>query len=382
MKRLAAIGFVAVAGFLTIPLAAQRPAAAPLEIRALSAKPELVSGGDVLVEVAGPATLTAKNVTVRLNGKDVTAAFKPAAESKALVGLLTSLPVGSNAVQASMGGSKAAAQLTIVNHPIAGPVISGPHQTPFVCETQATGLGAPLDADCSATTKVDYFYHSSAPPAAGAGQTNQGDLAAADNANGFGGGAAANPFKPLDPNAPRPADIAMTTTTEGKTVPYIVRREMGTINRAVYSIAFLHEPGTPLPSPWAAGTWNGRLVYTFGGGVAAGYHQGRTIGGLNGNRGNLEDGQLGDYPVAKGYALAGGSLNVFGTHANDVVSAETMMMVKEHFIEEFGVPRYTIGSGRSGGSMQQHMIANDYPGLLDAIVPTASFADTLTYQMS
>src|SRR5678815_4806226 len=86
-----------------------------------------------------------------------------------------------------------------------------------------------------------------------------------------------------------------TTTTDGKTVPYIVRREMGTINRAIYSIAFLHEPGTPLPSPWTtAGAWNGRLVYTFGGGVAAGYHQGRTIGGLNGARGNLEDGQLGD----------------------------------------------------------------------------------------
>src|SRR5258706_8263459 len=198
----------------------------------------------------------------------------------------------------------------------------------------------------------------------------------------LGGGGPPTPDRPPNPNAPPPADIAMTTTTEGKTVPYIVRREMGTINRAVYSIAFLHEPGTPLPSPWAAGTWNGRLVYTFGGGVAAGYHQGRTIGGLNGNRGNLEDGQLGDYPVAKGYALAGGSLNVFGTHANDVVSAETMMMVKEHFIEEFGVPRYTIGSGRSGGSMQQHMIANDYPGLLDAIVPTASFADTLTFQTS
>lgn len=380
MKRLAAIGLVAVAGVWTIPLAAQRPTPVPLEIRALSAKPELVSGGDVLVQVAGPANLTAKNLTVRLNGKDVTASFKPAAKSKALVGLLTDLQVGSNAVQASMRGSKTTAQLTIVNHPIAGPVIYSPHQTPFVCETQAHGLGAPLDADCSVNTKVEYFYRSTATPAAGAGQNNQGDLAAADNANGFGGGAAANPFKPLDPNAPRPGDIAMTTTTEGKTVPYIVRREMGTINRAVYSIAFLHEPGTPLPSPWAAGTWNGRLVYTFGGGVAAGYHQGRTVGGLNGNRGNLEDGQLGDYPLAKGYALAGGSLNVFGTHANDVVSAETMMMVKEHLIEEFGVPRYTIGSGRSGGSMQQHMIGNNYPGLLDAIVPTASFADTLTFQ--
>src|SRR6202007_726069 len=36
--------------------------------------------------------------------------------------------------------------------------------------------------------------------------------------------------------------------------------------------------------------------------------------------------------------------------------------------------------GRSGGSMQQHMIANNYPGLLDAIVPTASFADVITFQ--
>ena len=166
MKHLAAIGFVAAAGWLTIPLAAQRPTAAPLEIRALSAKPELVSGGDVLVQIAGPANLTAKNVTVRLNGKDVTASFKPAAGSNAVVGLLTDLHVGSNAVEASMRGSKATAQLTVVNHPISGPVLYSPHQTPFICETQAVGLGAPLDADCSATTKVDYFYRSIAPPAA------------------------------------------------------------------------------------------------------------------------------------------------------------------------------------------------------------------------
>ena len=390
MKRVAAIGLVALAAVLAIPVAAQQktegPAAAnaagtALEIRALSTRAEFVSGGDILLQIVGPANLTAKNLTVRANGKDVSAAFKPAPD-KTLVGLVTGLNVGSTAIQASMRGSKATAQLTVVNHPVTGPVLYSPHQTPFICETQASGLGEPLDADCSAATKVDYFYRSTsvAPP-----REAQGDLAAADNANGFGGGRgnAANPFKPLDPNGPRPSDIAMTTTTEGKTVPYIVRREMGTINRAVYSIAFLHEPGTPLPSPWTAGTaWNGRLVYTFGGGVAAGYHQGRTIGGLNGNRGNLEDGQYGDFPVAKGFALAGSSLNVFGTYANDVVSAETMMMVKEHFVEAFGPIKWTIGSGRSGGSMQQHLIANNYPGLLDAIVPTASFADTITFQQS
>lgn len=380
MKRFAAIGLVVAVGAITIPLAAQQKTASTLEIRALSARPELVSGGDVLLQIDGPPNLTPKNLTVRVNGKDVSSAFKPATGGKALVGLVTGLNVGSNPIQASMRGSKATAQLTVVNHPVTGPVLYSPHQTPFICETQASGLGAPLDADCSANTKVEYFYRSTSVAAPG---DNPGDLAAADNANGFGGNRAPNPFKPLDPNGPRPTDVAMTTTTEGKTVPYIVRREMGTINRAVYSIAFLHEPGTPLPSPWTTGaTWNGRLVYTFGGGVAAGYHQGRTIGGLNGNRGNLEDGQLGDYPLAKGYAVAGSSLNVFGTHANDVVSAESMMMVKEHFIEEFGPIKWTIGSGRSGGSMQQHMIANNYPGLLDAIVPTASFADTLTFQTS
>src|SRR3989441_1644324 len=55
------------------------------------------------------------------------------------------------------------------------------------------------------------------------------------------------------------------------------------------------------------------------------------------------------------------------------------MMVKEHFIEQYGVPRYTIGSGRSGGSMQQHLIANNDPGLLDGLIPTASFADTFAF---
>ena len=167
MKRVAAIGLVAVAGALTIPVAAQQKALPPLEIRALSTRPEFVSGGDVLLQIAGPANLTSKNLTVRLNGKDVSAAFKPApppapsaVEGKTLVGLVTGLNVGSNSLQASMRGSKATAQLTVVNHPVTGPVLYSPHQMPFICETQASGLGEPLDAECSATTKVEYFYRS------------------------------------------------------------------------------------------------------------------------------------------------------------------------------------------------------------------------------
>ena len=362
-------------GMLMASVTAQQPGDAPLEIATVSAKAEFVSGGDVLLQVTGPANLTARNLTVRLNGENVSRSFRSAADSSSVVGRVSGLELGPNEFEASMGGQTA--QLTVVNHPITGPILYSPQQTPFICETEAHGLGAPLDASCSADTKVEYFYRvAEAPAQAGA----EGDLAAADNADGFRGGAQENPYRPFDPEGPRPTDIAMTTTTEGKTVPFIVRREMGTVNRAVYSIAFLHEPGTPLPSPWEnESAWNGRLVYAFGGGVSSGYHQGRTVGGLRGNRLNLDDGQLGEYPIAKGYALAGGSLNVFGTHGSDVVSAETMMMVKERFIEQFGVPMYTMGSGRSGGSMQQHLIGNNYPGLLDGIVPTASYADTLTF---
>ncbi|MDA1185883.1 MAG: DUF6351 family protein [Acidobacteria bacterium] len=375
MNRAFTIG-VLTAGLCLASVHAQQPGGDSLEILALSAMPGLVSGGDVLVQIAGPASLAvggvADDVSVTLDGRDVTSAFKSVAGSGAVVGLLTGLRDGSNTIEASIGDRTT--RLAVVNHPISGPVIYSPQQTPFICETESHGLGAPLDAHCSANTTVEYFYRSD--PAAS--PTDQGDLAAGDNANGFQGGDP-GPYRPLDPDGPRPAGILMTTTTEGKTVPYIVRREMGTINRAVYSIAFLHEPGTPLPSPWSTGSsWNSRLVYSFGGGLQAGYHQGRTVGGLRGNRQNLEDSQLGDFPIAKGYALVGASLNVFGTHSSDVVSAETMMMVKEHFIEQFGVPAYTMGSGRSGGSMQQHLIGNNYPGLLDGIVPTASYADSLT----
>jgi uncharacterized tannase-like protein DUF6351 len=356
-----------------------------LEVRAISTRPEAVSGGDVLVQITMPRGVAADRLTASLNGRDVRAAFRSSGQLPAMVGLLNGLTAGANQLEVTGPGERRA-RLTLVNHPLAGPVIAGPHQTPFVCETEAFGLGPALDANCTVKTRVEYFYRSRAtatPQLETPGANSAAALAAVDAAAPRPGGNAANapnPFKPFDPNASRPADLADTTTSDGRTVPYIVRREMGTINRAVYVIAFLHEPGTPLPDPWTNSPgWNGRLLYSFGGGCRAGYHQGRSIGGLSANRSYLEESQLGDYPIARGYALASGSLNVFGTSCADLISAETMMMVKEHFIERFGVPRYTIGSGRSGGSMQQHQIGNNYPGLLDGIIPTASFADNLTF---
>jgi hypothetical protein len=361
---------------LTAGAAAAQAKGGGFEIRTVSTRPDLISGGDALVQITVPATLAANKLSVIVNGRDVSAAFRLAAQPNTMVGLVKDLPVGRSQIEAGAKGQKPAAQLTVINHPIGGPAMGGPHQSPFICETQSFGFARPLDADCSVATRVEYFYRSNAAPAGPSTVAVQpgADVPQAQQQQ-------PNPFKPYNPNGPKPADLAMTTTLDGKTVPYVIRREMGTINRAVYAIAFLHEPGTPLPDPWtpAHSAWNGRLIYSFGPGCQAGYHQGRNLGGLAGNRSFLEETQFGDYGIAKGYALASSSLNSFGTNCADVISVETMMMVKEHFIEQFGAPRWTIGSGRSGGSMQQHLIANNYPGLLDGLIPTAAFADTITF---
>ena len=227
-----------------------------------------------------------------------------------------------------------------------------------MCQTEQAGLGAPLDEDCTAKTVVTYVYKSTEPPP--------------PRGRGRGGqrpGALPLGFKPFDPSGARPADLALTTTSEGKSVDYIVRRERGTINRAIYEIAMLVDPAEPAPDPWnPVGAWNGRLIYSFGGGCAAGYRQGLPGGAVN------------DAFLARGYAVAVSSLNVFGNNCDDVISSETAMMVKEHFIEEFGVPVHTIGTGGSGGAIQQYMMAQNYPGLLDGLMPQISFPDNAIFE--
>jgi Tannase-like family of unknown function (DUF6351) len=322
-----------------------------LQITTLSTKTDLVSGGDVLVRVDVPRGVRPQRVKVELNGRDVSNVFRVDAGGDSLTGLVTGLRLGRNSLEASAGRGNSE-RLTITNHPITGPIFSGPQQQPFVCETQSftlpvTGgnLGPPLDANCSTTTRIDYIYKST-----------DGTL------------------KPLPDPMVRPADLAQTTTTRGNTVPYIVRIETGTINRAIYQISMLHDPvNEPTPDRFRrpAG-WNERLVYQFGGGCAAGYHQSRTTGNV------LQTPSGGDI-LQHGYAMASSSLNVFGNNCDDVISAETMIMVREHFIERYGVPVNTIGSGSSGGSMQLHLIANNYPGVMDGIHPRSSFSDTLTF---
>src|SRR5207247_10955984 len=68
-------------------------------------------------------------------------------------------------------------------------------------------------------------------------------------------------------------------------------------------------------------------------------------------------------------------------NCNVVVQAEARMMAKERVIERYGEPRYTIGTGCSGGALAQYQVANAYPGIYQGITPACSFPDTWSGRM-
>ena len=359
MRILKAVVVSTVAAACLWAVSARPQAAAdPLTVVTLSSRADLVSGGDALIEIRSAAGAAAK-VSVTVNDRDASPAFHADAARKSIVGLVEGLKVGRNTIVAKAGSQTA--RLEVTNYPITGPILSGEHLAPFVCNTVASGLGEPLDADCSATMKVEYFYKSSAPagaPAAGRGR-----------------GTAAT-FKPLDLTAAIPSDVAQTTTSEGKTVRYIVRVESGTINRAIYRIAILDDPARAAEmaaADWTpAPAWNRAFMMTFGGGCGTNYNQGT----------NQASGAIFDAAVSRGFAHAISTQNVMQQHCNDALSGEALMMIKEHFIERYGVPKWTMGFGGSGGSIQQLLIAQNFPGLLDGLLPSLTFADSISVRPS
>ena len=330
MGALASAGLI-LAG-LSLPTAGS--AAQPVAIEIESGRADSVSGGDALISITGARD----DFRIVSAGVDVTDSFH--ARDGRLIGLVDGLPVGISEIQVTKKNGQVQAALEVENHPITGPVFSGP-QHPMYCTASgsAWNLG-PVDEDCHvAAPVVSYRY-----------RTIAGQFADYPN------------------DGSTPADVATTTTTEGVTVPYVVRVERGTINRAVYETAVLHEPGSPEPSPFAAPVgWNDKLVYTFGGSCGVGYWQGSSTGGV-----------VIDMLLSRGYAVASATFNVYAQNCNDVTSAETAMMVKEHVIEQLGEPRFTVGYGGSAGTMQQFLLSNNYPGILDGVFGERGYADERT----
>jgi hypothetical protein len=350
-------------------------AGAGLEISVLSSSPDMVSGGDALVRVDVPNDTPLDQVSVALNGASVTTAFAPALDGHAIVGLVEGLVLGENTLKAKVTGPatpQPAAELTVINYPITGPIFSGPHQLHFVCTTARSGLGQPIvdnqdgigirvaqedaagnyprdgrgyrrrpqpswaTAGCSAGTLIEYRYRTT-------------------------GGAWQRCL-----TAPLPPDIAMTTTMDSDTVPFIVRWG-GDKQPLHYSVAMLapatetDPSGRTIPVERQAGVQPpGRSRHQP--------HQGTTSTGA----------MLLDRCWGWSCAVVNSTGLRTNTHYNLQLGGETALMLKEHFIEDHAVPVYTVGVGGSGGAIQQYVYGQNHPGLLDAAIPQYSYSDMVT----
>ncbi|HJR19204.1 MAG TPA: DUF6351 family protein [Actinomycetota bacterium] len=312
-----------------------------VRLKVLSNRADLISGGNALVEVTLPTGSRAQDLRVDDDGRDVRNAFAARKDGR-ILGKVEGLALGNNVITARLPDGRGAS-LTVKNHPIGGPVFSGPQIQPWKCQEGA------FDKQCNAPTTYEFLY---APAGIGG---------AGPNVPGVGG---VGSFRPYDPaNPPSSAQIATTTTDQGVTVPYIIRVETGYMDRDQYAIAVLYDPAAPWTPFAPQPQWNRKLLITHGASCGIDHQTGTAP--------SVTD----DAGLSRGFIVMSTALDNAGHNCNIVTQAESLIMAKEHLIESYGEIRYTIGTGCSGGSLVQYQVANAYPGVYQGILPQCSFPD-------
>ncbi|GAB3679575.1 DUF6351 family protein [Salinisphaera aquimarina] len=320
--------------------------------------PEYVSGGSALIDITPNSSGAALNV--QLNGVDVTDVFQESpTEPGHMLGLVTDLDDGSNTLTATQDDRSTSYELT--SYPITGPIISGPHQDPFICQTaefllpDGTSLQGALDEDCTAAPQVTYLYL----PDGG------------------------TELVPMDDTSALPDDVATTTTTTGVTVPFVVRVQTSTVDRGIYQSVVLHDPTTEAePTPFNPPKgWNRRLIAVEGFGCPGGWYiQGASQGNLS--IAGADFTLLNVKQLGEGYATFANTLQHASNNCNHVLASEAAMMSKEQFIKNHGVPEFTVSAGCSGGSYGSALPADRIPDLFDGILITCTFPDPLSIALS
>ena len=149
----------------------------------------------------------------------------------------------------------------------------------------------------------------------------------------------------------------------------IIRIETGTINRFIYVLA-IPVNKQDLPDAFNSSKWNQKLLYRFNGGIGVGRKQGT----VNIDKLLYEhEGQL-----QQGYAVAFSTGNETSNHYDIWLSEDTALRVKRQFESRYGQPLYTIGIGGSGGAIQQYLLAQNRPGIIDGAIPLYSYPDMVT----
>jgi hypothetical protein len=316
---------------IAVPAIAARGARPALSISVLSGRADLLSGGSALVAITLPRSDT-RSVKVTLGQRNVTREFTVVGAGR-LEGVLNGLALGANALQATLR-SGWATRITLFNHPLGGPLFSGPQLEPWICEPGA------VDRKCDRRPTFTFQYMSSNPAVHG--------------------------FQPYNRTNP-PSDVAMTTTDQGVTVPFIVRTETGYMDRDQYQISVLYQPGRPWSAIAPQPQFDHKLLILHGAGCGID-HQTGVAPPTTGD-------PAGDYALGKGFMTLSTALDNAGHDCTLPVEAESLVIAKQHAIDSYGTLRYTIGTGCSGGSLAQQWIANAYPGIYQGILPTCSFPD-------
>lgn len=318
----------------------------PIVIRVLSNRADLISGGDARVAIKPIKGIKNSKIRVFLGKRNITRKFalRPSGRFEAIV---TGLQVGRNVVTARAPGGRRG-RTTITNHPNDGPIFSGPQLGPYQCQETAR------DRKCNQPPTYSLLYKSTDP--------TKGGLRPYDRAN-------------------PPDDVATTTTDKGMTLPFVVLREDGFQDRDRYTILNLARPNQKW-APWKPQKqFNHKLLVTHGGGCGASYAPGEPrFEDYSGTLPADTPGVTQSYIAALGlgFGVISTALDNTGHNCNVALNAESVMMAKERFVEQYGVIRYTIGTGCSGGSIAQHTVANAYPGIYQGLLTTCSYPDTLT----
>ena len=356
---------------------------APLvQIKTLSNRADLISGGDALLEVILPSGASAASLKVDVDGRDVSSAFAVRSNGR-ITGVVTGFIIGNNIVSAQADGARSA-NLTVTNYPRGGPVLLGSQLTPWVCATpvpvnesgntpqsNASGLKTTaVDAQCNIATEFKLFYRTKTPVLVVAGDGGC-SLVLPDPTPTIANPNPTTPanscFQPYDPATTSTSLVASTTTTNGLTVPYVVRVERGTLNRGIYDIAVMFDTTKSWTATAPQAQWNGKVVYSFGASTGTPRLQFRT-----------EQNWADNAALSRGFMVVDNGLTDSLYNSNRILVAETLMMMKEHIVDNYGEIKYTLGNGCSGGSIQQNTVASTFPGLLDGIQPSCNYPDSIT----
>ncbi len=239
---------------------------------------------------------------------------------------------------------------------------------PFLCQSLESGLGQPrvdnqqrlgvavyrenadgsrtnevigYSKDCGLPTRLHYFVEDPA---------------------------SANPAKPdfvrFDNQLPT-SDVGVNSTAAS---PWI-RMETGSINRFIY-VVMMPVGNADQPDAIDKSRWNGKLVYNFKGAVGIGFQQGeaRLQRLLRDMKPALE----------QGFAVVYSTGTETDFHYNVWLQEDTALRLKQQFISRYGKPDYTIGFGDSGGGLQQYLLAQNRPGLIDGGVAIIAYPDMVT----